>query len=103
MSKELKPMKGAHLVLNEQVLGFVRGALDDLTQPYSDELHDKDPKVLIEFLSGTGWTIAKDKFGTKAYKGMTYAVNGHEEGELRVGVVLRNGGLSLDIRPWGEY
>jgi len=98
-------MKGAHLVLNEEILEFLRGSLNDVDQAYSDAQNDQDPEYTIaELESWEGWTKEKDNFGTKVYAARVYPVNGHEAGELRVTVVLnKKGALNLDIRVWGDY
>jgi hypothetical protein len=99
----VKPLKGVHLELNESILGFIRSALDEVATRYSDEVHDVTPKEVVEDLSSDGWTVNFDGFGTKVSRSRIYPVNGHEEGELRVGVVLTpKGALKLDIRIWGD-
>jgi hypothetical protein len=102
--KELGPMKGAHLVLNQEVLDFIRESLEVIAEVYSDEIHDSDPASVVNALEELGWGVTEDKFGYKVYNKITYAVNGHETGELRVTAVLKKGKeLALDIRVWGEY
>jgi len=105
-SSDLRPMKGAHLVMNEEVLLFIRESIGDILDNYTDAAHDESPADVIECIEALPdrWTKVKDDFGTKVYKYMTYAVNGHEDGELRVTVVLKKDNtLSLDIRVWSEY
>jgi hypothetical protein len=103
-NKALRPMKGAHLILNETVLEMLLRNLKQIEAVYSDELNDQNANGVLAALEEMGWTKVKDKFGTKVYEYLVYPVNGHEAGELRVGVVLTSRGeLMLDIRPWGEY
>jgi hypothetical protein len=98
---DLAPGKGAHLVLNDAVLGFLSTALSDLADQYSDEVHDKDPKAVRNALLEEGvptliWTGVKDSFGDKVIAEMPY-----KKGALRVTLVLtRQGELRLDIREW---
>ena len=93
------PGKGAHLVLNEDVLDFVNTCVDDVKAAYSDEKHDSDPAWVIAVLTDEdlhGWTEEKDTFGRKAYRSMPY-----KKGELRVTVVLtKQNELRFDIREW---
>jgi hypothetical protein len=99
-----KPMKGAHLILNENILEFLRGKLSQIEQFYSDEQADEDAKAILDDLEASGWVRVKDKFGDKAYEYIVYPVGpSNGQGELRVGVALTRSGLMLDIRPWGEY
>jgi hypothetical protein len=106
-NKDLKPLKGAHLVCNEDILGFIREAIQDVQDNYTDETHGMNPELAISDLKDVvGWTSIKDRFGKKVYKARQYAQAGQQEqkAELRVGVVL-NGKreLMLDIRVWGTY
>jgi len=106
-NKDLKPFKGAHLVCNEDILLFVREALGDVLEHYTDERHDMTPELVQSELEDVeGWSSVKDKFGTKVYKARQYAQAGQQEqkAELRVGVVLTGKReLMLDIRVWGTY
>jgi hypothetical protein len=98
------PGKGVHLVLNEDVLGWVRDTLSEVATAYDDEVHDADPKVVVQQLcapmanGGAGWESEKDSFGVKAIAKRPY-----KKGELRVTVVLtKQNELKLDIREWYE-
>ena len=105
-NKALKPMKGAHLVLNEGILSFIRDALDLVDEFYSDERHDMDPETILTALEEQGWDVVKDRFGRKVYAARPYAQAGQQEqkAELRVGVVLTGKReLMLDVRVWGDY
>jgi len=106
-NKDLKPLKGAHLVCNEDILLFIQGCLQDVEEVYSDEKHDMNPELVTSELEDVeGWTVVKDKFGTKVYKAGPYAQAGQQEqkAELRVGVVLTGKReLMLDVRVWGTY
>jgi len=100
----MKPMKGAHLVLNDDILGFLQDALVEVSHAYGDDLADDAPHEVIDALEKNGWTKEQDSFGTKVYTARVYPVNGHEQGELRVTVVLtKQDMLMLDIRVWGDY
>jgi len=94
---KLAPGKGAHLVLNAEILEFVREALTTVDKYYSDEHHDNEPGIVIDdLLTEPGWSEEKDNFGRKAFTLMSY-----KEGELRVTVVhTKRGELKLDIREW---
>lgn len=101
---KLLPGKGAHLVLNEEINGFVLTALSDIRVCYTDEIHDADPRLAIaRLLSGSAeneleltWVEENDDFGRKAIASMAY-----KSGELRVTVVLtKRNELKLDIREW---
>jgi predicted neutral ceramidase superfamily lipid hydrolase len=107
------PGKGAFLILNEEVLNFLREALDDVKLIYTDDLHDTKPNTVLTLLAAgkveqdgevvelLDWTEEKDSFAKKAYAAMPY-----KKGELRVTVALtknRNTDvqeLKLDIREW---
>jgi len=106
-NKDLKPFKGAHLVLNEDILSFIYEALAEVEEFYDDETHDMAPEKVTSVLGDVeGWTTVKDRFGTKVYKARPYAQAGQQEqkAELRVGVVLTGKReLMLDIRVWGSY
>jgi len=98
------PGKGAHLVLNDEILAFVQEALMDIANCYGDEIHDADPVAVINGLvDGAGhanntWIEEKDNFGHKAFTVMPY-----KKGELRVTIVLtKQNELRLDIREWFE-
>jgi hypothetical protein len=95
----LYPGKGSHLVLNEEYLGWMRSALDEVTEAYSDDLHDSAPDEVIKVLNRDyEWESVNDKFGKKVYKKIDY-----KSGELRVTVVLTSKNeLKLDIREWYE-
>lgn len=99
MGKQLFPGKGAHLVLNQEVLDFLRESLERIESGYSDEDHDENPAGVLDEIANaedTPWTSSKDNFGTKLYAAMPY-----KEGELRVTVVLTGKNeLKLDIREW---
>lgn len=100
---KLFPGKGAHLVLNEEVLNYVRGALEDINDVYySDAQHDESPSLVIDALLDEEltheceWTEEIDSFGRKAYADKQY-----KEGQLRITVVLtKRNELKLDIREW---
>jgi len=95
------PGKGAHLVLNEEILNFINSCVLDVKACYTDEQHDKDPARVIAVLTDEDatdkpWTKEKDNFGHKAYRSMPY-----KKGELRVTVVLtKRGELKFDVREW---
>jgi hypothetical protein len=96
------PGKGVHLVLNEEIHGFLQEALSDIADCYTDEQHDSGPKQVLDSLlatdDGLGWTKEKDAFGTKVFAARPY-----KKGELRVTVVLtKQDELRLDIREWFE-
>jgi len=106
----LKPMKGAHLVLNESILSWLQGRLDEaheiLGYGCMDDKVEEDVKSLLDELTQVdGWHELKDRFGRKVFAARAYPISGQQEqrGELRVGVVLTRGELMLDIRPWGVY
>jgi hypothetical protein len=105
-----KPMKGAHLVLNESILSWLQGRLDEVHEiggyGEMDDNVEQDVKALLdELLKVADWYEVKDRFGRKVFASRPYAVSGQQEqrGELRVGVVLTRGELMLDIRVWGVY
>jgi hypothetical protein len=102
------PGKGAHLVLNEQILAFVQDTLAEVRGFYSDEAHDVDPQAVLNGLLSLNettdrgdtfsWEEEKDNFGHKVLARMPY-----KKGELRLTVVLtKRGELKLDIREWFE-
>jgi len=93
----LAPGKGAHLVLNEEILEFLMEALRIVNHDYTDALHDSEPGVVIDNLvAEEGWSEEKDNFGRKAFTHMKY-----KEGELRVTVVhTKRDELKLDLREW---
>jgi len=106
----LKPLKGAHLILNESILSWIQGRLDEaheiLGYGNMDEMVEQDVKGLLDdLLEVDGWYEVKDRFGRKVFSSRPYPISGQQEskGELRVGVVLTRGELMLDIRPWGVY
>lgn len=106
----MKPLKGAHLVLNEKVLSFLTDALDDIEMNYSDAMHDERPGDVLKGLSMGGeglnceWGIEEDKFGKKCFTVAEYGSDNGIGSELRVTVVLtKKNELKLDIRCWGEY
>jgi hypothetical protein len=96
---KLFPGKGAHLVLNDEILGYVRNALEDISTCYSDEQHDESPSLVVDALLESEmntWTEEIDSFGRKVYTDKQY-----KEGELRITVVLtKRNELKLDIREW---
>jgi hypothetical protein len=102
------PGKGAHLVLNESVLGFIRDALVEIEGYYSDGAHDADPQAVLNGLLSLNettdrtdtfrWQEEDDNFGHKVF-----AVRPYKKGELRITVVLtKRQELKLDIREWFE-
>jgi len=101
----LLPGKGAHIVLNEQILAFITEALEDVKKCYSDELHDDEPITVLDQLMdptvanrADEWYKVKDNFGTKVFAKMPY-----KKGELRLTVVhTKQGDLKLDLREWYE-
>jgi hypothetical protein len=103
----LKPLnKGAHLVLNQELLSWVQDTLAIINDAYTDEQNDEDPTVIIKKLvADQGFEIDRDSFGLKAYLATSYYINEHDPGELRITIVLpkRTQVLMLDIRPWGNY
>jgi hypothetical protein len=107
---DLKPMKGAHLWVNERIACFIAAAIDEFQEAggYHELDHNIDEhagEILDELLQVEGWHEVKDKFGRKVFKSMPYAITGQQEqkGELRVGIVLTSKGLKIDIREWGKY
>jgi hypothetical protein len=101
---KLFPGKGAHLVLNEEILSYIQRALEDINDMYDDAQHDESPSLVIDGLLDEeathqcDWTEENDSFGRKAYASKQY-----KEGELRITVVLtKRGELKLDIREWFE-
>jgi hypothetical protein len=96
----LFPGKGTHLVLNQEVGNFISLCMEQIAEVYSDDLHDNDPKAVLNYLFAheDAWTEQEDNFGHKAYKSMPY-----KKGELRVTVVLtKQNELRIDIREWYE-
>jgi len=100
------PGKGVHIALNEQYRSFLADALNDIGQCYDDDVHDADPKAVINALMtddeditlGLSWIEEKDNFGHKVY-----AMTPYKKGKLRVTVVLtKQNELRLDIREWFE-
>lgn len=114
-SGELKPMKGAFLILNEATHEFITKALHDVGETYSDERAEQDPEeILFDLIkgsfddpSGLEWRPAEDDFGSKAYVAMPYALANQpgQAAELRVTVVIlkKDGTVNIDIRTWGQY
>lgn len=117
-SNSLQPMKGAFLVLNEQVHEFITRALYDIGETYSDERAAEEPEeILLDLvkgtpgesgeLSGLEWRPVEDDFGKKAYVSMPYALANQvgQDGELRVTVIIlkKDGTMNIDIRTWGKY
>lgn len=111
-NKALKPMKGAHLFVNESILCFIGAAVDEIHEAggFNGEIDaridsDDEKGILDDLLQIDGWHEQKDRFGRKVFKARPYVVVGDQEmkGELRVGAVLTRGQLMLDIRVWGEY
>jgi hypothetical protein len=100
-----KPMKGAHLVLNEKVCTFLLDSISKIDEYMDDNQVDEDPTTILKALEKEGWTAESDSFGQKRYTSMVYPVGpAGQVGELRVTVVLtKRGGLNVDIRPWGNY
>ena len=99
-----RPMKGAHLILNENILEFLIRSLKQIDTAYSDEKADDNTKAIFDELYQMGWEEVEDKFGRKAYEYLIYPVGpAGGQGELRVTVVQTKQGLMLDIRPWGLY
>ena len=102
---ENKPMKGLHVMLNQDLLDFLWEARKEIDDIYTDELNEKNPATVLVRLGKIGWTTVSDKFGTKAYKSVTYPASNPplSTDELRVTLINRKGALYLDIRPWGQY
>lgn len=99
---ELRPGKGAHFTVTEEVLNFVADTVDDIRNVYVDndgaELVDSGEafKVFNLVKSSDDWTEAKDKFGKKLYREIDW-----QGGAYRVTLVLNSHGeLKLDIRYW---
>jgi hypothetical protein len=111
----VKPGKGVHIDVNQEILDWLQRAIDDLRTVYTDEEHNENPKQVLDNLVDTSferfgcltyeWAREKDKFGDKAYTVRPYPYgDDHTSGELRLTVVLRpNKELKLDLRPWGVY
>jgi hypothetical protein len=107
----LKPGKGLHHTLTQEVLDFASRALENITDQYSDKIHDGSPKDVLDDLVDHGdfsiqpeegpdvqfrWEREKDDFGDKAFVEMPF-----QEGALRITVVLtKKNELKLDIRSW---
>lgn len=100
----VRPLKGAHLTLNEEVLNWIRTVLDDMSEYYSDELADNRPGDILADLQQAGWKFEDDKFGMKVYKTVPYNAGPNVRNSvLRITVVMtKNKELKLDIRPWGD-
>jgi hypothetical protein len=127
MNDELKPGKGAHLVVNAEMLGFVRDTVQDIQEAYDeaggDPTYDELPKKFFQTICKTllsaqrgedtliaeraylaEWEVASDKFGDKLIAWTRYP-----DGECRVTLILtkpkgsKGPELKLDIRPWIEY
>lgn len=100
---ELRMLKGAHLIFNQELLDFLRRTLQEIDSVYTDTQNDKDPQVIIKNLRELGFDYMVDSFGKKVFRATPYPANEHG-GEFRVGLVLQRGGvLKLDVRPWGTY
>jgi hypothetical protein len=82
--------------MNEQILEFIKEALDGVCYTYSDETHDNKPKAVLDSLEAQAWQRQKDSFGDKVFREMPY-----KKGALRVTVVLtKQNELRLDLREW---
>lgn len=93
---DLRPGKGAHLILNMKYLEHISNVMDDVADVYTDELHDADPRAIINLLAERGWEFEEDNFGAKVYKEIDY-----KTGSLRLTVVLtKQNELKFDIREW---
>jgi hypothetical protein len=104
-SNENKPLKGAHLAVNEASLAFIVESLRVISTVMTDELIDDKPITIIQELEREhGWIRADDSFGKKAYVTTPFPCGNGTDGELRIGVVLtKRGVFNVDIRGWGEY
>jgi hypothetical protein len=122
MNTDLKPGKGAHLVVNDEMLAFLNSALFELGEAYDEcggnEAQDEDVKGLFKAIAKKllpggdliardveqEWSVDADNFGDKLIAWTTYP-----DGECRVTLVLtkpkgsRKSELKLDIRPWITY
>jgi hypothetical protein len=94
---DLRPGKGLHSILNQNVLDLLKEALGTIEEYYSDEMHDSAPESVILGLSSRAeWQEEKDNFGHKVFRMLPY-----KKGALRVTVVLtKQNELRLDIREW---
>lgn len=97
----LKPGKGLHSYINQEVLDFLMKNLAEVSQFYDDHQADEDSRVIFQALrSGAQpeWNYEDDSFGKKLWIGIP-----HAQGELRFTIVLsKKGELKLDIRAWYE-
>lgn len=97
----LKPGKGAHLDLTEEVIVWISQVIQEAELKYQSEDGDalqdngKGLELLKEF-ERLGWEREDDKFGKKAYRQLPW-----QEGAIRITVVLgKQGNLKLDVRYW---
>jgi hypothetical protein len=114
-------MKGIYILPNAKTLDFLHGALEDLVGDefdliskhdapndgaWDDDIADESPVRILDSLEHDyGWIRVKDKYADKAYKSMHFPASTppRPTDELRVTVLLKNGALHLDIRPWGQW
>lgn len=108
----MRPGKGVHTQVNEDLLGFVYNATQQLLSAYQhgggDLEYDENPIRLFNHMKNLLvtnpnkefyvdlWHYEEDAFGRKLYTEHDYP-----DGELRVTCVLnKRRELKLDIRPW---
>jgi hypothetical protein len=118
--QELKPLRGAHLAINEAMHTFLLVALADIGCVYSDERNDVEPELVLDDLlehefegaSDLEWQETIDDFGRKVWAATPYdtgkgdaAEAARHPGEFRVGLVIPKNKdfIMIDIRAWGVY
>lgn len=102
-SSNLKPGKGFHGTITEEVLEFLADALGDIRDAYVEnggpELVDGGEAFKVHNLIksySSDWHETKDKFGKKLYREIPWQGGAH-----RVTVVLNSSGeLKIDVRHW---
>jgi len=108
----LKPGKGVHLVVNEDIIAFLGRSFDQLGDAYDsgggDAQYDEHPVALFNYMKShlldeanfglqeDPWQYEEDSFGKKVYIDRDYP-----DGALRVTLILnKKNELRLDVRTW---
>jgi hypothetical protein len=107
---KLAPGKGLSQVLTEEVITFLKEAIDEIDRFYTDEAHDEGPRAVLDQImedkrriwpAGVDeepcvWQREKDSYGDKVFVQMPF-----QEGALRVTLVLtKKDELRVDLRYW---
>lgn len=93
--------KGFHNGFNQELLGHLVFALQEVNLYFTDEVQDAKGQAIKEAFDGLlaeeGWKKEVDDFGFKAYKSIPW-----EDGEIRVTCVYtKRRNLRVDVRHWG--